>query len=470
MQRDRDAGHVHQLERPHADAERLLRRRLDRRDVGDAFLEQANGFVQPGQEEAVDDEAVRVASTRSASCPAPPAGATPAAASRGIRCRAGHDLDEPVLGRMEEVVQPEHALGTGVVAAARSVTENDDVLVARMASGRQTPSSRAKTSFLTCEILEHGLDHEVDAGEIVEPRGASDRAAIARGVAGCGRSSRPTPSSSVLSMICQPARDLAIVDVDEHDVESFGRHLLRDAAAHVAGADDGEAIEGDGSMVCLPCGASNRNPIVYDRPAMSREPERLTATSVADRRPVLPFWPREEPSLGPHRARRIPGARASGCRMRVVDGDGMPVPDALIELWQADADGQLRAARRSGRPCSATGFSRIRPSRDRRRMARCTFETIVRARRRIRRRRAGTAHQRLLLRARPASAVLYAHLLRGRSTASTWTRFSRSSLERRGDARSRGRTGRSTGSFDIRLQGESGNGLLRSVMGGRSIL
>ena len=41
-----------------------------------------------------------------------------------------------------------------------------------------------------------------------------------------------------------PARDLLIVEVDERDGEAFGRHFLRDAAAHVAGTDDGEAFEG----------------------------------------------------------------------------------------------------------------------------------------------------------------------------------------------------------------------------------
>ena len=29
-------------------------------------------------------------------------------------------------------------------------------------------------------------------------------------------------------------------------------------------------------------------------------------------------------------------------RFRVFDGDGAPVPDAMIELWQADSDGRYR--------------------------------------------------------------------------------------------------------------------------------
>jgi protocatechuate 3,4-dioxygenase alpha subunit len=61
--------------------------------------------------------------------------------------------------------------------------------------------------------------------------------------------------------------------------------------------------------------------------------------------------------------------------MRVVDGDGLPVPDALIEVWQADADGHYV---RPDDPASALqspgfcGFGRLATDAD----GRCTFETI----------------------------------------------------------------------------------------------
>ena len=29
-------------------------------------------------------------------------------------------------------------------------------------------------------------------------------------------------------------------------------------------------------------------------------------------------------------------------RIRLLDGDGLPVPDAMIELWQADSEGNYR--------------------------------------------------------------------------------------------------------------------------------
>ncbi|GAA2749360.1 protocatechuate 3,4-dioxygenase subunit alpha [Amnibacterium kyonggiense] len=44
----------------------------------------------------------------------------------------------------------------------------------------------------------------------------------------------------------------------------------------------------------------------------------------------------------------------------VLDGDGLPVPDALLELWQADADGALvqRAGSRARELGRFTGFGR----------------------------------------------------------------------------------------------------------------
>jgi protocatechuate 3,4-dioxygenase alpha subunit len=59
-----------------------------------------------------------------------------------------------------------------------------------------------------------------------------------------------------------------------------------------------------------------------------------------------------------------PGAagRRISVRGRVIDGDGMPVPDALLELWQPAARGRypLAAARKSGPPAaSILGYARV---------------------------------------------------------------------------------------------------------------
>jgi protocatechuate 3,4-dioxygenase, alpha subunit len=67
----------------------------------------------------------------------------------------------------------------------------------------------------------------------------------------------------------------------------------------------------------------------------------------------------------------LAGEGAKGERVRltliVLDGDGSPVPDAMIELWQADAEG----AYASGDP-SFSGFGRLATEED----GSCTFETI----------------------------------------------------------------------------------------------
>jgi protocatechuate 3,4-dioxygenase alpha subunit len=47
---------------------------------------------------------------------------------------------------------------------------------------------------------------------------------------------------------------------------------------------------------------------------------------------------------------------------RVLDGDGQPVPDAVLEIWQADADGRYHHPEHGGQPNGATsffGFGRI---------------------------------------------------------------------------------------------------------------
>ena len=42
------------------------------------------------------------------------------------------------------------------------------------------------------------------------------------------------------------------------------------------------------------------------------------------------------------RCRRGSERRASVAHLSVLDGDGVPVPDAMIELWQADSEGNYK--------------------------------------------------------------------------------------------------------------------------------
>jgi protocatechuate 3,4-dioxygenase alpha subunit len=73
---------------------------------------------------------------------------------------------------------------------------------------------------------------------------------------------------------------------------------------------------------------------------------------------------------------RIAGDDAKGERiwltLRVLDGESVPVPDAMIELWQADSDGNYErpGGNQSGEVFG--GFGRMATAED----GSCTFETI----------------------------------------------------------------------------------------------
>ena len=114
--------------------------------------------------------------------------------------------------------------------------------------------------------------------------------------------------------------------------------------------------------------------IVYDRARMSQTP--------------VPSWPpRRRPSArsfisGWQTTRRsaascakTPRGERIRLRITVFDGDGVPVPDALVELWQADADGvYVRPADPKDvlSPNGFCGFGRLPTGAD----GACVFETI----------------------------------------------------------------------------------------------
>jgi protocatechuate 3,4-dioxygenase alpha subunit len=57
---------------------------------------------------------------------------------------------------------------------------------------------------------------------------------------------------------------------------------------------------------------------------------------------------------------------------RVLDGAGVPVPDAMIELWQADSEGSYERPGGSEDGAGFSGFGRLATAED----GSCTFETI----------------------------------------------------------------------------------------------
>jgi hypothetical protein len=58
--------------------------------------------------------------------------------------------------------------------------------------------------------------------------------------------------------------------------------------------------------------------------------------------------------------------------VRVLDGDEAPVPDALVEIWQADADGRYPPRTPDGPPPPFWGFGRLPTNAE----GDCVFETI----------------------------------------------------------------------------------------------
>ena len=80
-----------------------------------------------------------------------------------------------------------------------------------------------------------------------------------------------------------------------------------------------------------------------------------------------------------HSVACIAGPDAKGERVRlicrVVDGDGTPVDDAMIEIWQADADGRYNHpadSRAQGRDPACNGFGRLATDAG----GICVFDTI----------------------------------------------------------------------------------------------
>lgn len=75
-----------------------------------------------------------------------------------------------------------------------------------------------------------------------------------------------------------------------------------------------------------------------------------------------------DPELGCIARPGVPGERIR-VRFRMLDGDGAPLPDGMIEIWQADASGSYDHP--AGSPFR--GFGRLSTDA----VGCCTFETIV---------------------------------------------------------------------------------------------
>jgi protocatechuate 3,4-dioxygenase, alpha subunit len=85
--------------------------------------------------------------------------------------------------------------------------------------------------------------------------------------------------------------------------------------------------------------------------------------------PFFHFGIATDAALGCIAAAGVRGERAR-IQVRVLDGDGAPVPDALIEIYQADADGRYAPAGEARGGFS--GFGRLPTDAG----GLCTFETV----------------------------------------------------------------------------------------------
>ncbi len=107
---------------------------------------------------------------------------------------------------------------------------------------------------------------------------------------------------------------------------------------------------------------------------MSQTPVPLIATSSQTVGPFFHFGLADHATLGCLVRPDTRGERIR-LRIRVFDGDGAPLPDALVELWQADADGvyvRPDDPKDVLAPPGFCGFGRLPTGAD----GACVFETI----------------------------------------------------------------------------------------------
>lgn len=107
---------------------------------------------------------------------------------------------------------------------------------------------------------------------------------------------------------------------------------------------------------------------------MTGNPIRLTATGSQTVGPFFHIGLASNPQLGRLVYPETPGERIR-LRVRVTDGRDEPVPDALVELWQADAAGNYvgAGANRDGDSPRFCGYGRLPTDQD----GACEFETII---------------------------------------------------------------------------------------------
>ncbi len=194
--------------------------------------------------------------------------------------------------------------------------------------------------------------------------------------------------------------------------------------------------------------------IVYDRARMSQTPAHLVATSSQTVGPFFHFGLADNATLGCLVRDDTPGERIR-LRIGVFDGEGAPVPDALVELWQADANGvyvRPEDPKDVLAPAAFCGFGRLPTGAD----GTCVFETIRPGAERDTQGRPQAPHINVCLLARGLLRQIYTRIyFAGDSALETDAVLAVVPEARRGTLLARPGGNPGDWVFDIRLQGDA---------------
>ena len=134
-----------------------------------------------------------------------------------------------------------------------SVTDSDEVLVARMVSGPTIPSSVRKSSCFSGQLLDDRLDHELAVLDLAEVGGEVIRSNSAVLVLLRQLPALDRPVRRVLDVLAA-ALERVVVQLDTDHLVAVAGEDLGDAGAHGAESDhaDGGGFTGHGRIMARP--------------------------------------------------------------------------------------------------------------------------------------------------------------------------------------------------------------------------
>jgi hypothetical protein len=208
-------------------------------------LEHGRGVVEVAEQQGVGDEAGLVtADDRALADLLHEAGHV--GEHRGLGHHRAHDLDQVLHRRGVEEVDADHPAGMGVGGGdlgdgqRRGVGGQDRV-------GRDDRLEIAEDRLLGLHRLDHGLDHEVGVGQVLQ-RGREGDPSEQLGLVGLGHLlALDRPVGGVLEVLAATLQPL-VVDLDADDGIAVAGEDLGDAGTH--GAESYDADRGEGAGRC----------------------------------------------------------------------------------------------------------------------------------------------------------------------------------------------------------------------------